>query len=110
MLKIIKSEYEVENCAKKEFNNALDNFITRVWRKSLDMNLKDIVNYIYDNTNKICLDNIERVTYHDLREVTRCLVYDLHLDRSMSTQSMILDEIYTISYFYNRCNTTDEDF
>lgn len=110
MLRINKSDYEVENCAKMEFNNALDNFIARVWRKSKSMNLKDITNYIYDNANKICVDDVENVTYFELKRITSALVNELDLDRSLTTENMILDEIFQVSCFYSRCNTMDEDF
>ena len=105
MLRISKNEYEVENCATKEFTNALDNFITRLWRKSKSMNLKDITNYIYDNANKICVDDVENVTYFELKRVTSALVNELDLDRSLTTENMILDEIFQVSCFYSRCNT-----
>ena len=104
------AEIPMTNCLQKEFNNAMDRFITILWRKSRSMNLKDITSYIYDNANKICVDNVEKVTYFELKRVTRTLVNELDLDRSLTTESMILDEIFNISCFYNRCNTYDEDF
>lgn len=110
MLRISKNDYAVENCATLEFNNALDNFITRVWRKSNSRNLKDIVEYVYDNVNKICIEDVENVTYCDLKRITRLFVNELDLDRSESTELMVIDEIFNISHFYYRCNTEHDDF
>lgn len=110
MLRINKNEYEFEDCSKKEFNNALDDFVTRLWRKSKSMNLKDITNYVYDNANKICINDVENVTYFELKRVTSCLVNELDLDRSKLTENMVLDEIFNISCFYSRCNTEEEEF